>query len=425
MKVQVEELSPIERKLSIEVEAAVVAKELDRAYAELGRRVKLSGFRPGKIPRRILEQKFKEQVEDDVIQRVVQKSFVDAIREKNVEAVSNPQVTNKGLNPDAPFHYEARVEVKPQVTPKDYVGLKIKKVKVSIEDAKVEERLEQLRDRLARLEPAPGGREVAQEGDFAQMDFTATIDGQPFSGSEGKDISMEVGPGELSHGKVPQLAGLKAGQTTEFDYAFPKNHPDKSVREKKAHFKATLKSFKIQVKPDLAELAQELKAGQTPEQLKAQIRTDLEVAAKSQAAQEEREALIKALVDKNTFEIPKAMEERAIDVMLRGAVRVMAQQGVDVTRMGLDFDALREQVRPRARLEVQGTLLFQAIADKESVQATEEEVDQRIEQIASEQNLALSQVKKQFRNPDERRQLQMRVREEKTVEFLKSKASYS
>src|SRR5687768_15864003 len=112
MKVHVEELSPIERKLSIEVPPELVREELDRAYNQLSRQVKIAGFRPGKVPRRILEQRYKEQVEGDVIQRVVQRSYLTAIAENNVPAVSSPSVSNARLDPDAPFKFEARVEVK-------------------------------------------------------------------------------------------------------------------------------------------------------------------------------------------------------------------------------------------------------------------------------------------------------------------------
>ena len=123
MKVQVEELSPIERKLSIEVEQSRVADELTRAYATLSRQVKVAGFRPGKVPRRILEQRYKAQVEDDVIQRVVERAYFEAIKEHQVEAVGSPKVTNERIKPDAPFAFEARVEVKPKVLAKDYRAL--------------------------------------------------------------------------------------------------------------------------------------------------------------------------------------------------------------------------------------------------------------------------------------------------------------
>jgi trigger factor len=236
---------------------------------------------------------------------------------------------------------------------------------------------------------------------------------------------VEIAEGELARGNVPQLERAKVGQTREFDYAFPADYPVPEVAGKTAHFKVQLKVLKVQITPELNdELAKEVQGGETLEELKGKIRGDLERSLRSKASQQEREQLIGLLAEKNKFEIPRAMVDRAIDAMLRGAIRAMAEQGMDVQKMGLDFDRLREEMRPKALLEVQGTLLFEAIAEKEGIQASEEDVDKRLEQAAAEQKIALSQLRKQFRGADERRQLQMRVREEKTVEFLKAKASY-
>src|SRR5712664_1219530 len=135
MKVQVEETSPIERKLSIEVEPGTVSQELNRAYAALSRQVKVAGFRPGKVPRRILEQRFKQEVESDVIRRVMERAYSEAIREHKVEVVSAPRVTNEALRPDAPFRFQARVDVKPKIEPKDYLELPLKKVEHKVDDA--------------------------------------------------------------------------------------------------------------------------------------------------------------------------------------------------------------------------------------------------------------------------------------------------
>src|SRR6266849_5372534 len=153
MKVQVEETSPIERKLSIEVEPDTVSQELNRAYATLSRQVKVAGFRPGKVPRRILEQRFKQEVESDVIRRVIERAYSEAIREHKVEVVSAPRVTNEALRPDAPFRFQARVDVKPKIEPKDYLELPLKKVERKVDDAKVDEQLEKMRQTMSRLEP--------------------------------------------------------------------------------------------------------------------------------------------------------------------------------------------------------------------------------------------------------------------------------
>jgi trigger factor len=377
------------------------------------------------VPRRILEQRFKEQVEDDVIQRVVTKAYTDALKEKSVDAVSNPQVTNKGLQLDAPFAFEARVEVKPRLEPKDYVGVPMQRVPVKIEDAKVMEQIELIRQRLGRLEPVVD-RDAVQRGDFAQIDFDATIGGKPFPGNSGENTLVEVAEGDISQGKLPGLEGMKVGEQRELDVKFPDSHPAPEVKGKTAHFKVSLKGFKRQIIPELNdELAKELQAGETLDQLKDKIRGDLERGAQAKANQEEREQLIRVLAERNPFDVPRAMVERAVSMMIQGAARAMADKGIDVNRLGIDVQRWQDEMRPKAMLEVRGSLLFEAIAQKESIQVTDEDLDKRIEKAATEEKVGLSQLRRRFRQPEERAQLQSRVREEKTVEFLKAKASYS
>ncbi|MHB8873264.1 MAG: trigger factor [Myxococcaceae bacterium] len=426
MKVRVEELSPIERKLSIEVEQTKVAEELSRAYQTLSRQVKIAGFRPGKVPRRILEQRFRDQVEDDVVHRVVERAFLEAIKEHKVEAVGNPQVTNEKLKPDQPFTFEARVEVRPKVEPKDYKGLALKKVETIVGDDKVLEQLEQMRQSMSRLEVVEG-RDVVKAGDFATIDFTATCEGKDFPGSKSENITVEVTPGELIESHIAALEGAKVGETKEIDYAFPADYRVKDVAGKTAHFALQVKGLKTKVVPELNDdFAKEVGAGvQTLEELKAKTKGDLERSQKTRAGNEERDELIKALIEKNPFEVPKAMIERALDLMLEGAMRAMARGGIDPRQLGLDFGRLREEMRPRALSEVQGTLLFEAIADKESINTADEEIEKRIETLAEQSGQPVSTVRKHFKDPEEKKGLGLRLREEKTIEFLKSQATYS
>jgi trigger factor len=426
MKVRIEELSPIERKLSIEVEQAKVAEELTRAYQTLSRQVKIAGFRPGKVPRRILEQRFKDQVEDDVIHRVVQTAFMDAIREHKVEAVGNPQVTNEKLKPDQPFTFEARVEVRPKVEPKDYKGLTLKKAVVEVPDAKVLEQIEQMRESQSRLEEVKG-RDVAAAGDFVLLDFTATCEGKEFPGSKAEDITVEVSAGELIESHIAALEGTKVGGVKELDYAFPADYRVAEVAGKTAHFSLTVKELKTKVLPALNDdFAKEVGAGvQTFDELKAKTRSDIERSLKNRAANEERDELIKAVIAKNPFEVPKAMTERALDLMLDGALRALSRGGVDPRQLGLDFDRLREEMRPRALSEVQGTLIFEAIAEKEALAATDEDFEKRLETISEQSSQPLSTVRKHFKDAEEKKGLFLRLREEKTIEFLKSQATYT
>ena len=426
MKVQVEELSPIEKKLSVEVENARVAEELTRAYTALSKQVKLPGFRQGKVPRRILEQRYREQVEDEVIQRVMQNAWQEAAREHKVDAVAPPQVTNNsGLKADAPFSFEARVEVKPKVEAKDYQGLPLTRTDTAVEDKDVDARLEELRQNMARLEPVEG-RDVAQAGDFATVDYEATVDGNAFAGSKADGVTVELAPGELVESNVAALEGAKVGDTKEIDYAFPADYRVEDVKGKTARFKFTVKGLKKKVVPELNDdFAKETNEAQSLEELRGKLRADLELGKRSKAQNEERTAIIKALIERNAFEVPKSMVERTIDNMLENRLRAMARMGMDPRRLNLDFARLREDLREEALQEVKGALLIEAIAQKENIQASPEDVEKKIEELAKEAKQDVSVVRKYFKGPEERQGLSLRLREEKTIEFLKGQAKYS
>ena len=426
MKVQVEELSPIEKKLSIEVENARVAEELTRAYTALSKQVKLPGFRQGKVPRRILEQRYREQVEDEVIQRVVQNAWLEAAREHKVEAVAPPQVTNNsGLKADAPFSFEARVEVKPKVEAKDYQGLSLTRSSTQVEDKEVDDRLTQLRESMARLEPVEG-RDTAQMGDFATVDYEASVEGKEFPGSKANDVTVELAPGELVESNVAALEGTKVGDTKELDYAFPADYRVEDVKGKTARFKFTVKGLKKKVVPELNDdFAKETGEAQTLEELRGKIRGDLEQGKRNKAQGEERDALLKALIERNTFEVPKSMVERTIDNMLENRLRAMARMGMDPRQLNLDFAKLREDLREEATKEVKGALLIEAIAQKENIQASDADVEKKLEELAKEAKQDISVVRKYFKGANEREGLSLRLREEKTIEFLKGQAKYS
>lgn len=425
MKVDVEELSPIERRLKIEVEPERVSEELDRAYKQLSRQVKVPGFRPGHVPRRILEQRYREHVEDDVIQRVVERAYLSALDEKKIEAVGRPTIQNGRIQQDQPYAFEAKVEVKPRLEPKDYRELPLKKVDGAVDEAKVTERLEAMRNRMGRLEPIED-RDTAQTGDYATLDYEGTLEGKTFEGGKAENITVEVGPGELVEGKIPQLEGVKVGDSKEIDYTFPAEYGAEELKGKTAHFKLTLKGIKKQVTPELNdEFAKEVGGGETLEELKGKVRKELEEQQKLETEREEREALINALLERNPFTAPQAMIERAVDMMLDGALRQFARSGIDPRQLNLDFERLRADMRPRAETEVKGTLLFEAIAEKENISASDEEIDARIAKLAEQYEQPLHLVKKQFRSPEQREGLGLRLREEKTVEFLKGHAKYS
>ncbi len=425
MKVSVETLSPIERKLSIEVEPARIEAELDRAYKALARQVKVPGFRQGKVPRRILEQRFRRQIEDEVTEKVIQRAWIDAVEQEKVPAVGSPSVM-PGKLPAAgqPYSFEARVEVKPEVVAKDYLELPLTRQETTVGDDKVEAQLSQLLDSRTTLE-AVSDRDVAQLGDVATVDYQATVDGKPFPGSDRTDATVGVEAGEVAEGRFAALEGVKLGASTEFDYTFPADFGLEAVAGKTAHFNVTLKGLKARRTPALDDaFAKETGLAETAEGLRTKVREDLERARKSEVEIAARDDIFKALIEKNAFQVPRSMIDRAVDMMLEGALRNMSRSGIDVRQLNLDFSSLRSELRPRAEQEVRGTLLLEAIALQEKVEVPEAEVDAKLESMATEAGLDPKVFKGRV-TPDQRESLTLRLREEKTIEFVRSRAKYS
>ncbi|MFL5271741.1 MAG: trigger factor [Anaeromyxobacteraceae bacterium] len=426
MKIEVEAVSPIEKKVTVEVDPEQVAKELTSAYASLGRRVRLKGFRAGKVPRKVLERQFRDEVERDVVQRLVQDSFGAAVREHAIRAVAPPHVDIAGQNLQAaqPFRFTARVEVKPKLEPKDYRGVEVKRRLAEVTDQMVSDELTRIQDQMSQLVPVEG-RFDAQTGDYAVIDHDGTLDGQPFEGGKAEGATVQVREGDMVDGMVPQLAGKKLGETVEVEFTFPPDYRMEDVRGKTAKLQVTLKALKTRNVPSLDDdLAKDLgvEGVTTLEELKARIRHDLGEREKRREQAETREALLKAVLAKNDFEVPPALVERSIDVMIQGAAERFARQGLDIRQMGLDPSRIRADLREQALLQVKGALVLEAIADAEKIQVSGEDIQAEIAKTASEVGVPLAQVQQQLRTPEAQVTLVARIREEKALAFLTSEA---
>jgi trigger factor len=428
MKIQVETVSPVEKKVTVEIDPDRVAKELASAYASLGRRVKLRGFRPGKAPRQVLERNFREQVEAEVLERLVTQTFSETVREQEIQAVAPPhvQVAQPGLGEGRPLSYTARVEVKPRLEPKDYQGLEVTRRPPEVTEQMVSDELTRIQDSIAQLVPVEG-RFEAQGGDYAAIDHEGTIAGQPFEGGKAEGVMVQVRAGELVDGNLAALAGKKLGDTVEIDQAFPATYRIEALRNQVAHFKITLKALKTRQVPSLDdELAKDLglEGVTTLEALRARVRQDLERREKRRAEAEEKDALVKAALKKNDFEVPPALVERAIDAMLEGTAERMARQGIDIRHLDLDVARLRADLREQALLQVKGALLLESIADAEKIEAEDEEVQKEIVRMAGEMGAPLAKVQQQFRGNEARAALRNRIREDKALAFLSSNANF-
>ncbi len=426
MKIEVETVSPVERKVTIEVDPDRVAKEIERAYTGLGRRVKLRGFRPGKAPRKVLERHFRSEVETEVAEKIVQQTFAEAIREQAIDIVAPPHVSiSEGVAEGKPMRYTARVEVKPKLDPKDYRGLEVTRKPPEVSDEQVAAEVTHLQESYAQLVPVEG-RDEAQEGDWAVVDHDGTIEGQSFEGAKVEGVTVRVGPGVVAEGNFPMLAGKKIGETVEIAEPLGEDHRDESLRGKVASMRVTLKALRARQLPPLDDaLAKGLgvEGIDSLDALRARIRADLERRETRRAETELKDNLVRAALSKNEFEVPPVMIERAIDAMIEGAAERFARSGVDIRKLELDYARMRADLREQALLQVRGRLLLDAIADAEKVEVTEEDLQAEVARLADEVGTPLAKVQQQMRSKEAREALSNKIREDKALALMSSAAT--
>jgi trigger factor len=412
LKIQVEELSPILRRVSVEVPPTSVDEALAEAYRDLSRTAKVKGFRPGKVPRHVLERFYRADVEREVVATLVQSSYRQAVDEKDLFPVAEPVVENESLALGKPFRYLAQVEVKPKLDPKDYLGLPLTEKSSEVGEVELDAELEKIE-----------ARKIGVAGDWALIDYDLQIDGKQVESLErNRDQPVELTDGEIIKGHLPELRGVEVGQAIDLDYTFPPEYRVAELRGKVGHFHVTLKGLRRRDVPALDdELVKDLdEPGLTTlPQLRERIRTRMSEERKAESDRDLRQQIAKALVERNAFEAPPALVNR----MAEGELRALAQQ---IVRSGIDPETLsidQSKLRAGAELRIKAELLLEAVAEKEKLAVTDADLEAHFERVAAESEQPLSKVKAQLGRTDQREALNYRVQQDKALAFLRSKAT--
>jgi trigger factor len=422
---RVEDLSPVVKKVSVEVTPDRVKDALDLAFTSVSRTVKLKGYRQGHVPRRLVERYFGDDVKKDVAQKLVTGSIHEALAEHQLDPVAPPRVENGAVEPGQPFKYTATVEVRPRVEPKDYEGLTVPKIESVVTDAEVGERIEEMRSGQAMFVPVEG-RDVAEVGDFVSADYEGSVDGAPLRGAKREGVLLEVAEGSLLENKAEGLLGARVGETRELGASFPSDYAVEDLRGKEGRFQVVVKGLKRREVPALDDaFVQDLGGEQkTVSELRAKIRGEMEQQKRERAQSDQREAVLTALVEKNPLEAPPALVERNVDAMLQGMLEGFMRRGIDPRQLGLNLDRMRDELRQRALLEVKGYLLLEAIAEKEKIEATEEDLSSHFDKMAVELKQPAEKIRTAFRRQDSLDSLKARLRQDKALAFLLSKANF-
>jgi trigger factor len=422
MKVQMEDVSPVEKKLSFEIPREVVSQEVESAYRTLNHNVKLKGFRPGKVPRSILERYYKNQVSEEVQTKLISDSYVKAVDENKLFPVSEPAVLDRQFAEGKEFKYTVSIEIKPGVSVPEYKGLETEREKVAVSEADVEARLRELQERHAQLKPIPAQRPV-QEKDFVLFDFEGTLDGKPLEGWKVNDHLVEVGRKMLVGDLDFHLVGLVPQEEKDVALTLPENYGRKELAGKQIQVHLKIKEIKEKVLPAIDDdFAKDVGDHPTLADLKSRLFQTLEEQRKARADQAAKDKLITRLIEKTPFDLPKSMIERQLDALMGRAEWRLANQGVRIDPQDPERQKIREGFRPAAEKEVRSMLILEKIAETEKITVGDDELGGRLENMARELNQRPEALRSLYQREDRLEDLRAQLREEKTLDFLLSQA---
>ena len=422
MQVKVESLSKIKKKINFEIPAERVVQEIDKAYEEIRKRANIKGFRKGKAPLSFIEKHYSDMMEQDVLKNLFSDTYFKALHEEKLYPVDHPVIESDELKRGEPFKYSATVEIYPEVTANDYTGFEVLMERFVTDEEVVEKRIGEMRENAARLNPAEEEHAAAM-GDFLSIDFKGYIDGAPFDDGSAENFHLELGAGRFIPGFEEQIAGMKCGESRNITVTFPTDYGKKELAGKEAAFEVTVREIKVKELPALDDdFARELGEFETMEELRSKIAEVFENQEKDRIEADLRDRIIKELIDLNPLEIPGAMVEKQLQIMLDGIKKRLSAEKLSLDMIGMDDDKYRSQYRDRAENQVKGALLLDAISDKEGIKVEDADLDEKIREIAVERKQEYDSLKQFYdQNKNAREFLQDQLKENKIFFFLKSR----
>lgn len=409
LKIDVEEKDNWRRTLSVTVPASVVGEERRKLADKLAGRIKLPGFRSGKIPQSVVERRYGAALNQELMDRVIGDAYKQALQVESLNPISEGEVEKVDYEPDEDLSFTISFDVRPDIEIGRLGGFAVQRPRAEVGDEDVEEVLQRLREQNATFIPTEEGS--PETGDQVSLTVQRLVDGEPEG--EPQEYDLVLGEGQAIPDVESAIYTLAPGESGEFTATFPDDFPDEERRGEEQHLRIELQSRKKRELPELDdELARSLGDFEDLDTLRSRVREDLEAEAEQQAERAVRGQLMQNLLDANPFEVPQSMVDHYIESIMGDTE-------------GADPEALaqaREQVRPEAERAVKRILLLERIAETQELRATEEELDERIETIAEKNDVSPSEVYARLQKSGRLESLEREITEEKVFDFLKEQS---
>jgi trigger factor len=386
IQIETTEISPVVWELAVEVEAKRVNSALGRVVQELRKTAQVKGFRKGKVPANVIKQIYGESLGEEIERQLVRETLADAVELAGLEPVVEPQIEAQPPVEGEAFSYKARIEVKPEIELPDLGAISGDRPKVEVGEDELLTELESLRERNVAWVEEPE-EVLAENGHQVTMDFVGTIDGVAFEGGSAEGVDLELGSGRMIPGFEEQLLGAKSGEQRDLNVPFPEDYGNEELSGKDAVFAATVTAIKRKELPELDDdFAKDLGEFETIDDVREKIREGLQSQRQNASDNALHKSLLDDLVTRTSFEVPPTLVERQLESQLQQFEQQM-QGRVPEADLRARLAQMREEGWDEARRRVQEALLLERVAKHAELEASEEEIDARLEEMATGQGV--------------------------------------
>jgi trigger factor len=418
MQTSANQLSPVLLELNIEVDAARVRAEVEKAYQQLARQATVRGFRRGKAPRTVLRHMFGARVAADVAQRLVDETYPQAVDAQKVQTVSRPAIESNAVNENEPFSYKARVEILPKIDAVNYTGLKVKRPSVAVSDEKIDEQLKLVQRANSVLEPAADSH-VASAGDVVTVDLSVSADGKPIKDSNAENVDLELGQSSVLPEIEQALLGQRPPFQVEVPVDVPGNHQHPELRGKRAVFSVTLRDLKTRVLPAIDdEFAKDLGDFEDLAALRKSIAEDLGKRLEESADNSVAQQLVAELVKGNPIEVPPTLVQQQLRVSEQEVLRQARDQG----RGQQLSPEMRRSLTQDSEIKVRAGLLMAEIAKAKGLQIGAEDIEEGLKGLAEQTGKNLAKLRAEYSNQQKREMLVGMILENKVLDIIEEAA---
>ncbi len=420
MKTEFIDVSDTQKNLVVEIPSTVVDAEIDKVARDYSRAARVPGFRPGKVPAKVVRQRFRDQILHDVAHGLIPRAVDEALRERGVEPVDTPDIRDVVVEEGQALKFTATFETLPPIDPGPLDAISLRRPAVTLEEDAVEKTLTQLQTRAARFEPVEG-RGVG-EGDTVTLDVERSDPGQAKAGHS-HDVPVEIGGKANPPGFDEQLMGLEAGAEKSFTIHYPEDYAVKEMANTEVGYSVKVKDIRKKVLPALDdEFAKDIGDFETLQALRDRVQQDLQREAEAEADRTLRGDLLKALAGRITVDIPDSLVERELDRRTEEFARRLMDQNIDPRRANIDWDQFRDSQREASLDSVKSALVLDEISRRDNITVTEDDVEKDVAQYAERSGLTAAAVRARLEKEGALSRLAAGLRREKTMDFVLSQA---